>query len=478
VALVMRNLPEWPVVFYAASVAGAIVVPLNAWLTGPELQYALMDCGARFLVADPERLERLDPLLSGCRALEHVYVVRDDRPASGVTRLESLIGSPAAWSDLPRIALPDIDLQPEDDATIFYTSGTTGAPKGVLATHRNMHSNIVGAACAAARVHLRRGVAAPEPGSLQPGALVSIPFFHVTGAFAILSPALHGGMKLVLMRRWNAEEAMRLIERDRVTAIVGVPSIAWQLIEHPARDRYDLSSLVSLGYGGASAAPDLIRQIERALPVATPGHGWGMTETSALVTTHSAEDYANRPDSCGPAVPVSDLKIMSADGLRALPPGEVGELWVSGPQIAKGYWNDPEASARVFADGWVRTGDLARLDDEGFCYIVDRLKDMVIRGGENIYCVEVENALYEHPAVMDAAVVGAPHRTLGQEPAAVVSLVPGGQATEDELRQWVRGRLAAFKAPVKVVFWPEPLPRNANGKILKAQLKDVFAEDP
>jgi long-chain acyl-CoA synthetase len=201
-----------------------------------------------------------------------------------------------------------------------------------------------------------------------------------------------------------------------------------------------------------------------------------MTETAAAAALISAEDYQNRPDSCGPALAVTDLKIMSLDGAHELPVGEVGELWCKGPQVVKGYWNKPEATAETFINGWVRTGDLARLDAEGFCYIVDRAKDMLIRGGENIYCIEVESVLYDHPAVMDAALVGMPHRTLGEEPAAVVTLKPGATADEDELRAFVAERLAAFKVPVRVLFWPEPLPRNANGKILKSELKKVFVE--
>ena len=208
---------------------------------------------------------------------------------------------------------------------------------------------------------------------------------------------------------------------------------------------------------------------------ALPHNGWGMTETMATVTGNNSEDYLNRPESCGPPVPVADLKIMAEDGTRELPAGEVGELWARGPMVVKGYWNRPEASAETFIDGWVRTGDLARLDEDGFCYIVDRAKDMIIRGGENIYSSEVENVLYDHPAVTDAALIGIPHRTLGEEPAAVVHLAPGMQASEDELREWVAGRLAKFKVPVRVVFVEDTLPRNANGKILKRDLGALFA---
>ena len=423
-AIAMRNLPEWAVTFYGASVAGAIVTPLNAWWTADELRYGLADSGARFAVFDEERLLRVQGFLDNLPISESFVARPMQAPQGRWTPLEDVIGAAAAWADLPDRALPDVELDPDDDATIFYTSGTTGSPKGAIATHRNMLSNIVGAACAGARMFVRRGepLPAPDPDAPQPGALVTVPLFHVTGCFAILSPALAGGMKLALMHRWEPEAAMRLIERERLTGITGVPTIAWQLIEHPARDRYDLSSLKGLGYGGASAAPELMRRIGEALPHTAAGHGWGMTETSALATSHSAEDYAHRPDSCGPPVPVTDLKVMSSDGGTELPPGEVGELWARGPQVVRGYWNKPEETARTFVDGWVRTGDLARLDEEGFLYIVDRAKDMLIRGGENIYCVEVENALYEHPAVVDAAVVGIPHRILGEEPAAVVTL--------------------------------------------------------
>jgi len=273
--------------------------------------------------------------------------------------------------------------------------------------------------------------------------------------------------------------AFELIEREKISLAGGVPTIAWQLIEHPARANYDLSSLETVSYGGAPSAPELVRKIKEIFPKSAPGQGWGMTETSATVTTHSGEDYMNRPDSCGPAVPVSELQIRDpADGVTVLPVGQVGELWANGPQVVKGYWNKPEATAQTFVDGWVRTGDLAKLDEEGFCYIIDRAKDMLIRGGENIYCIEVENVLYDHPAVMDAAVVGIPHRTLGEEPGAVVTLKPGAHATEDELRAHVAERLAAFKVPVRVKFWHEVLPRNPNGKILKNELKKLFEDEP
>ena len=281
-----------------------------------------------------------------------------------------------------------------------------------------------------------------------------------------------------MLHKWDPVRAFQLIEREKITQAGGVPTIAWQLIEHPARKDYDLSSLESMSYGGAPSAPELVRKIKETWPKSQPGNGWGMTETSATATSHGAEDYEHRPDSCGPAVAVGDVKIMSLDETpQELPVGEVGELWFKGPQVVKGYWNKPEATAQTFVDGWVKTGDLARIDAEGFVFIIDRAKDMLIRGGENIYCIEVENGLYDHPAVMDAALVGIPHKTLGEEPAAVVTLKQGAHATEAELRAHVAEHLAAFKVPIAVKFMREVLPRNPQGKILKNELKKLFQDE-
>ncbi len=479
VAVVMRNIPEWVMAFYAAAALGAVVTPLNAWWTGPELEYGLTDSGAKILVVDAERYERLTEHLPNCPDLARVYVCRerDEIAHPLVTKLEDVLGAPQAWAGLPDAAMPTVAIDTDDDATIFYTSGTTGKPKGALATNRSVNCNIMAGVVGGARPFLRRGETppAPDPDAPQRCSLLSVPFFHVTGCFAVLNPSLFGGAKLVMMRKWDAVRAFELIEREKIQSAGGVPTIAWQLIEHPARGSYDLSSLESVSYGGAPSAPELVRNLKETFPNSVSGQGWGMTETCATVTGNGAEDYANRPDSCGVAVPVSELQIRDpVDGKTLLPTGVVGELWSSGPQNMKGYWNKPEATAQTLVDGWVRTGDLAKLDEEGFCYIIDRAKDMLIRGGENIYCIEVENVLYDHPAVMDAAVVGIPHRTLGEEPGAVVTLKPGAHATEEELRAHVAERLAAFKVPVAVKFCDEVLPRNANGKILKSELKKLF----
>jgi long-chain acyl-CoA synthetase len=483
VAVIMRNLPEWPVCFWAGQLVGAIVTPLNAWWTGPELEYGLADSGTKVAFVDDERLGRIAEFLPGLPDLEKVYVTRHaGKPATPRTeRLEDVIGAVNDWGRLPELAPPQVELGPEDDATILYTSGTTGKPKGALGTHRNMTSNIGAGGISAARNFLRAGEPLPELDPLklpQRVTLLVVPMFHATGLSATLGPTMNAGGKIVLMRRWDAEPAMQLIEREKVSSTGGVPTIAWQLIEHPARAKYDLSSLVAVTYGGAPSAPELVRRIAEVFPGSQPGNGWGMTETTATFTSHMGQDYLNRPDSAGPAAPVGEMHVRDpADGKTILPAGSVGELWCKGPQVVKGYWNKPQATAETFQDGWLRTGDLARIDEEGFLFIIDRAKDMLIRGGENIYCVEVENVLYDHPAVMDAAIVGVPHRTLGEEPAAVVTLKPGAEATEAELRAHVAERLAAFKVPVKVKFWHEVLPRNANGKILKSELKKLFEEE-
>ena len=425
------------------------------------------------LICDAERLARIEPHRDALAELEQILVSRCDDALEGSVRLEGVIGSPADYASLPDRDLPETDLVPDDDATIFYTSGTTGNPKGALGTHRNLLTNILSSGYSGARTFLRRGEAPPEP--TPKVLLLVVPLFHVTACSAMLMGAVVGGHRLVFMHKWDTPKAFALIERERVNVTGGVPTIAWQLLEHPDRSQYDLSSLESVSYGGAPSAPELVRKIREEFG-ALPGNGWGMTETMATVTGIAAEDYLARPTSCGPAMPVADLRIMDEAGERELPTGEVGELWARGPMIVKGYWNNPEATAATFIDGWVRTGDLARLDAERFCYIVDRAKDMLIRGGENIYSSEVENALYDHPAVTDAAVIGIPHRTLGEEPAAVVHLAPGTSATVAELQDWVRARLAAFKVPVRIVFMAETLPRNANGKILKKELGSLFEE--
>jgi long-chain acyl-CoA synthetase len=476
VAIVMRNLPEWPATFWGGVLAGAIVTPLNAWWTGPELEYGLQDSGASILVVDNERYERVREHLPNCPALKKTYVSRakEEIADPDVARLEGVIGCVNDWGKLPEASGLDAFPQrgPDDDVTIFYTSGTTGKPKGAVISHRNIISNMWNGASAQARAFLRRGEAPPLPDPTLPqkSFLISVPFFHATGCFAVMIPSMMRGDKLVMQRKFDGEGALALIQNERVTHFGGVPTIAWQILEHPRANAYDLSSIEGVAYGGAPAAPELVKRIKARWPNSVPSQGWGMTETSATAVSNVAEDYERKPASCGVCAATGDAKIVSLEG-KELAAGEVGELWYKGPIVVRGYWNNPEATADTFIDGWIKTGDLAKMDEEGFIYIVDRAKDMLIRGGENIYCVEVENAIYEHPAIMDAAVVGKPHKMLGEEPIAVVHLKPGMSVTTDELRHHVAQKLAAFKVPVDVIFWPATLPRNANGKIVKKDLK-------
>ncbi|MBN9589060.1 MAG: fatty acid--CoA ligase [Alphaproteobacteria bacterium 64-11] len=468
VALVMRNLPEWPVVFMAGLLAGAIMVPLNAWWTAPELAYGIQDAGARFVFADAERLSRLADMPP---AVEHVFVARAAGSPPGVTVLEDVIGTPGHWGDLPDGTIADVVLSPEDDATIFYTSGTSGAPKGALGTHRSLTTNIFAAPFSLVRNAVRQGEAMPDPATApQRTTLLAVPFFHVIGSLSVMLPTMAAGGKLVLMHRFEAEAALRLIECEKVTVTGGVPAIMLALLEHPRLAKFDLSSLRLATYGGAPPPVDLPARIAAAFPNAICGHGWGMTETSATCTTHSGPDYVNRPESCGPALPVSRIRVMVED--REATPGEVGELWAFGPNIVKGYWNRPDATAGHFRDGWMKTGDLASIDEEGFCTIEGRATDMVIRGGANIYCTEVEKVLARHPAVADAALVGLPHPLLGEVPAALVQA--RAPVSQQALQDFAGRYLAAYKVPVRILVSPEPLARNEGGKLVRRELARAF----
>ena len=325
---------------------------------------------------------------------------------------------------------------------------------------------------ASARSAARSDAPAPAaPGGGEQNAyLLSVPFFHATGCHSVLVANLAFGGKIVIMYRWDAGRALELIERERITTFGGVPAMVWQVLDHPDFATRDISSVKSIGYGGAPAAPELVRRIEAMFPGRTPSNGYGLTETSSVTTMNSGADYVHKPESVGVPVAVCDVKVVDEDG-AALPTGSVGELWIKGPNVVKGYFNKPEATEASFTDGWLHSGDVARLDDDGFVFIVDRAKDMVIRGGENVYCVEVEAALFEHPAVADAAVIGIPHQVLGEEVGAVITLAHGKTVSEEELKAHVAERLAGFKVPVRIWFRDEPLPRNPAGKILKRDLR-------
>ncbi len=477
VAVIMRNYPEWPLGFYAALSLSAIATPMNSWWTAEELEYGLSFAGVKAAIMDAQIYERIRGRLEHLPDLKHILIARDSAEEIAdprVSALQDVVGAPNDWIKLLDPGPVAVELGPEDDATIMYTSGTTGKPKGALATHRAVVSNMFNSLTCQARMYLRKGepVPTPDPDAMR-ATLLAVPFFHATGAFAILVPSALRGDKVVSMFKWDAGQALPIIEAEKISAVGGVPAIAWQLLEHPDRDKYDLSSIQVISYGGAPSAPELVSTIKKRFPDAAPGNGWGMTETCATSTLNIGEDYVHRPSSAGAPPGAVEIKICDPDG-KEMPAGEVGELWCKGPMNCRLYWNRPDATAETFRNGWVVTGDLARIDEEGFLYLVDRAKDMLIRGGENIYCIEVENALYDHPAVMDAAVVGIPHKVLGEEVGAIVQLKPGKTATEAELRAHVAGQIAAFKVPVEIQFLTDPLPRNANGKIVKSELRQRF----
>ncbi len=467
VAVAMRNYPEWSICAWGALAVGAVLVPLNAWESSETLALLLDDCGAKVAVLDGERLAQVQKAGPVAASL---VVARADAPA-GTVALASLIGPASHYGALPDTPLPDPGLHPDDLATIFYTSGTTGRPKGAAGTHRNILTNYITTGFRAARAAARRGGAVPAAPSTAPRRLLlPMPFFHVTGFHSTLMPSLANGATIHCMYKWDVDRALDIIARERINGLTLVPTLAWQLSDAITAGSYDTSSVDTAGYGGAAAAPELAERMRAAFPNAWPGQGYGATETSSLVAANSHEDMMAHPGSVGTAVPCCDIRIVDASGEDA-PIGAPGELWVRGPNVVTGYWNIPEATAESFADGWYRTGDIARIDAEGFITILDRVKDMLIRGGENIYCVEIEDCLASHAEVLEAAVFGVPERVLGEVVGAAVRLRDGATADADALADHVRARLAAHKVPVVIDFHERPLPRNAAGKLLKNDLR-------
>jgi long-chain acyl-CoA synthetase len=472
VALAMRNFPEWSICAWGVLAIGAVLVPLNAWEPGHSLARMLRDSGAKVAVVDAERLQRLLPELEGGDEAQLVLARVGGAVPAGVGRLADLIGPPGGYEALPDAPAPDVELESDDLATIFYTSGTTGQSRGAFGTHRNVATNLVNINFRAARAAVRRGDSWPPPAPVAPRRqLLPLPFFHVTGFHSNLAPALANGVTLVLMYKWDAEAALALIEGERIQALTLVPTQVWQLIDAAAAAEHDVSCVDTIGYGGASAALELAGRVRETFPAAYPGQGYGATETSALTAANSHEDMMARPGSVGVAVPCCDLRVLAGDGFEAAV-GEPGELWVSGPNIVMGYWNAPDATASAFEDGWYRTGDIVRIDEEGFITVLDRAKDMLIRGGENIYCVEIEDALASHPAVAEAAVVGVPDRVMGELVGAVVRLRHGHVADPKMLMAHAGARLAAFKVPTVFRLRKEPFPRNAAGKVVKRELRE------
>ncbi|MEV8093649.1 class I adenylate-forming enzyme family protein [Kitasatospora sp. NPDC085879] len=461
VAIAMRNLPEWQIAFWAAQAAGLVAVPLNAWWGAEELARALDDCAPGLVVTDRERAGRT----ADWAAVNGVPLLTVGAAGTGGTA-----GPHDRFEDLPLTGLPAPEpvAGPDDPATLIYTSGTTGRPKGVAASHANWCAGAHTPRFFAAGAALCRGEA-PQAAP-PPTVLMTFPFFHVA-AFTSVFLAMAAGGTTVLMHRWEADAARELIARHRVTIFAGVPTTALGLLDAADAAGDPLASLTMVSTGGAPAPPGLAGRIARTFGGRVEArNGYGLTETCGGVTANVGARYLARPESIGRPCPAVEVRIAGPDG-APLPDGEIGELLLRGQPVFLGYRGDPEATAAAFtADGWFRTGDLARRAD-GEVYVVDRLKDVVIRGGENVYCGEVEGVLLSHPDIADAAVVGVPHPLLGEEVAAVVVAHAGAGPDAAEVRAHVAARLAAFKVPAHVVFRAGPLPRNPTGKVLKQELR-------
>jgi acyl-CoA synthetase (AMP-forming)/AMP-acid ligase II len=480
VALAMRNYPEWVIGYWAIVSIGAACVGMNAWWTTEEMQYGLSDSKPKVLIADRERVERVLPVLDELRTeapLQLVSVRYDGPLPAGAERWEDVVDPASAPAELP-----EVNIDPDDDACIFYTSGTTGFPKGAQLTHRgSVHNllNIVFMTTVGTLAAAKAGEAPPPATDEAPKQAVFMaptPLFHVTANNCLLHPATISGSRIVFTYKWDAGRALELIEREGVTNFSGVPTMSREMLMHPDWERRDTSTLAGMGGGGAPLQPDLVEKIDKSLAGGAPSTGYGLTETHGIVTANSGSLYVAKPASCGRVVPTLEAKLV--DELdNEVPAGATGELCVRGAVVIKGYLNRPEATADSIRDGWFHTGDVARIDEDGFVFIVDRIKDMVLRGGENVYCSEVEAAVYELPGVAEVAVFGVPDDRLGEIVGAAIVLAPGASMTEDELRASLEDHLARFKIPERVWFLNEALPRNANGKFVKRELKDALLVD-
>jgi len=468
VAIAMRNYPEWMTIYWACVSIGVAAVGMNAWWTGEELDYALKDSAPKLVFCDAERLARLRE----CEAARGIPLVgvRLGSCPDDVTPYAEVVASGGT--------MPQVTVDPDADACIFYTSGTTGFPKGAQLTHRGCVANLLNmvySTTAQALASERATGVAPPAAAPIPVSLLTTPLFHVTAnnCGAYLTTAA-GGL-IVLMYKWDAGEALKLIERHKITAVSGVPVMSREIINHPDFASTDTSSLTGLSGGGAQVPPDLVLKIDQAHPTARPTTGYGMTETCGIITSVAGDFFVGRPDSAGPWMPSFDAKVVDDDG-HELPLGEVGELWVKGAPVIKGYINRPDATAQTITDGWLHTGDVARIDADGFIYIVDRKKDLVIRGGENISCTEVEACIYRLPGVAECCVFGVADQRLGEEIGVAVVMKPGESSSAAAVIGHCTAHMSKHKVPRYVWFMDQPLPRNASGKFLRRELRDELGK--
>ncbi|MGH9111075.1 MAG: class I adenylate-forming enzyme family protein, partial [Acidimicrobiales bacterium] len=476
VAVLSQNNPDWCLAFWATVSSGAILVGLNGWWKADEILYGLQDSGAKVLVADHKRFERIAGRLGEATELTHVFLVDCDPAELDVVDVADGGVKLARFDELvadPTDRFPDTPIGEDDPAVIFYTSGTTGRAKGAISTHRSMIANLQNTFYTA----VAGAMANPDAGSALGGgptvSLLTSPLFHVSGCHSNLVVGMLAGVKLVIpVGRFHPAQVLELIADHGVTVWASVPTMVWRVCEHPARHDYDTSTVTTVAFGGSPSADELQRRIAETFPnVRTTSNAYGLTETSSVATVNSGADARRKPQSVGPPVPGVEVRIVDPTN-RSVGEGETGEVCIRGAILMKGYWNKPEATAEAIDhEGFLHTGDIGHLDDEGFLTITDRKKDMIIRGGENIYCVEIENRLVEHPDVADAAIIGVPHAELGEEVKAVVQVEPGASLSADDVRAWVRAELADFKVPAHVELRTDPLPRNASGKLLKNVLR-------
>ena len=462
VAVAMRNFPEWVMSFAAIISVGAINVSMNSWWTEDEMDFALEDSGATVLICDQQRF---DIGAASCvKKNIKVLVVRAEKSLpAGVDKWEEVL--PLGDKH------PGADIQPDDDATILYTSGTTGRPKGAVSTHRAIVSSIM-AFSARNNVFLMSGTKLKEvDGPEVPTSFILIvPLFHVTGCVPVMLSCFVAGLKLAIMYKWDPEKALEMIEREKITNFVGVPTQSWDLVNSPSFAKYDTSSLRAVGGGGAPSPASLVGKVQDKVKNGNPQLGYGMTETNAFGPAITGSDYLSHPTSTGRATWPMLVEVRD-ENLKPVPTGQSGEIWFFGPMLIRGYWNRPDATAETIVDGWLRSGDLGRLDADGYVYVEDRVKDMILRAGENVYGAEVESAIYEHPAVHEAAVFGVPHERLGEEVGVAILPNDGMTLTPEELWAFLDDKIAKFKIPTQVVLMTEPLPRNAAGKFLKRELQ-------
>jgi long-chain acyl-CoA synthetase len=471
VAISMRNYPEWMLAFAAITSIGAIAVAMNALWTAEEMEYGLTNSGTKVLFADQERLDRF----AQCPGSPQVQLVavRPTRPIPGALDLA------AAMKTLGPVEMPEVEVSPTDPATILYTSGSTGHPKGVVSSHRNIISALMSwevdiASQVLAAQSVDQASEQPVPGAQpasQPSVLLAVPLFHVLGLHAVFLMCYRAQRKLISMYKWDPSLAAEIIERERIATFVGPPAMTGDLVREAQNSSRDLSSLLTVGGGGAARAPEQVRQIDAVFSQAIPNTGWGMTETNAIGTTINGADYLARPDSAGRCLAVLEMRVVD-DINTPVAPGERGELQIRGTSMFSGYWNRPEVNAEVFVDGdWFRTGDVATIDTDGYLYIVDRIKDLIIRGGENIGCGHVEAALLMHPDVYEAAVYAVPDERLGEEVA--TTIYAHRDLDTDQLREFLNSHLARYEVPRYIFVHDGPLPRTGSGKLFKRELREL-----